>query len=107
MKETATCFAWVQDGEWAALCVDFDLVAHGKSFEEVKNEIQEAIETYACYVSELPEPERTRLMNRKAPLALRLRLECFYAISRLLNLLRIRLTNLHSFQPAVVWNPIA
>ncbi len=107
MKGTATCFAWMKRGEWAALCVDFDLVAYGKSFEEVKSEIQDAIETYVCYVSEVPEPERTRLMNRKAPLALRLGLECLYAISRLLNLLQIRLTNLHSFQPVIVWNPVA
>ena len=104
MKETATCYAWGRKGEWDALCVDFDLAAHGKSFEEVRSEIQDAIETYVSYVAELPEPERTRLINRKAPLVMRLKLGFFYRVSRLLNLLRIRLASFYSFQPTVVLN---
>ena len=107
MKETVTCFAWVREGIWEALCVDFDLTAHGQSLEEVKREIQDAIETYISYVSELPESERSGLLNRKAPRALRLKLELYYGGSRLLNFLRIRFANFYSFQPAVALTPTA
>ena len=107
MKNTATCYAWGREGEWEALCVDFDLPAHGESFEEVKREIQDAIETYVSYVDELPEPERTTLLNRKAPLALRLKLQFLYRVYGLLNLVRIRPAYRYAFQPAVAWNPTA
>ena len=105
MKGTATCYAWERDGEWEALCVDFDLVAHGKSFEEVKSEMQDAVDTYVEYVAELPEPERSRFMGRKAPLALRLKLGFLSRVYGLLNLLWNRPANRYAFQPAVAWNP--
>ena len=107
MKNTVTCFAWGHEGIWEALCVDFDLTAHGQSLEEVKCEIQDAIETYVSYVYELPESERSGLLNRKAPRALRWKLELYYRFARLLNFLRIRFANFYSFQPAVVLAPTA
>ena len=104
-KGKATCYAWGYEGEWQALCVDFDLVAHGRSFEEVREEIQDAIETYVSYVVELPDPDRARLLSRKAPLGLRLKLEFLCRIYSLLNLLRVRLARRYdTFQPAVAWN---
>ena len=105
MKGTATCYAWGREGEWEALCVDFDLAAHGRSFEEVRSEMQDAIETYVSYVSELPEPERTRLLNRNAPLVLRLKLGFLHRVYGLLNLLRVKPAHRYSFQPTVAWNP--
>ncbi len=105
MKGTATCYAWGHEGEWEALCVDFDLVAHGRSYEEVRNEIQDAIETYVSYVCDLPEPDRTRLLSRKAPLGLRLKLGFLYRLYGLLNFLWVRPAHRYdSFQPAVAWN---
>ena len=104
MNNTATCYAWGHADEWDAICIDFDLVAHGESLDVVRKEIGDAIETYVSYVDELPEPERARLLNRKAPLGLRVKLAFFYKVSRLLNVLRIGLANRHAFHQ-VVWNP--
>ena len=101
MKGTATCYAWGRPGEWQAICVDFDLVAHGESLDEVRNEIADAIETYVSYLAELPESERARLMNRKAPVGLRVKLAFLYKVYPLLNALRIGLTNRYAFRPAV------
>ena len=104
MNNTATCYAWGRPGEWEAICVDFDLAAQGESLEEVRREISDAIETYVSYVAELPEPERTRLLRRKAPLGLRVKLALLYRVSRMLNTPRIGLARHHAFHP-VVWNP--
>ena len=105
MKGTATCYAWGREGEWEALCIDFDLAAHGSSFEEVRNELQDAIETYVSYVAALPEPDRSRLLSRKAPLGLRLKLGLLCGAYGLLNLLRVRLARRYdTFQPTVAWN---
>ena len=105
MKGTVTCYAWTRGEEWEALCTDFDLAARGSSFEEARQEIVDAIETYISYVAELPEPDRTTLMGRKAPLSVRLRLELSYRAFTLLNLLRIRFACFYSFRSPVVLNP--
>ena len=104
MKITATCFAWRSEAEWEALCVDFDLAAHGKSLEEVRREMQDAIDSYISYVSELPEPERTRLLKRKTPLVLRFKLKLLCIAYDLLNLLRVRPAHRCAFKPAVELN---
>ena len=107
MKDTATCYAWGRPGNWEAICVDYDLTAQGDSLEEVRRELGDAIETFLSRVSELPESEQTRLLNRKAPLALRTRLAVLYRLSRLLTPMRIRLSNRHSFHTPVEWTPAA
>jgi predicted RNase H-like HicB family nuclease len=107
MKDTATCYAWVQSGNWEAICVDYDLTAQGDSLEEVRRELDDAIETFLSRVRELPKSEQARLLNRKAPLALRTRLAVLYRLSRLLTLMRIRLFNRHSFHTPVGLTPAA
>ena len=101
MKNAFTCYAWGSDGDWEAICVDLDLAAQGGSLEEVRHEIGDAIETYISYVDELPESERERLLDRKAPLGLRLKLVILYRISRLLNY-RIGFANRYVFRPSTV-----
>ena len=84
-----TCYAWGKPGDWEALCVDFDIPAQGESFEQVRRELADAVATYLDYVSDLPESEQRRFLNRKAPLSLRLRLALMSEISRTLSALRI------------------
>ena len=83
MRDTANCYAWSNADGWEAICVDFDLAAQGDSFEEVRSELFDAIGTLLLYAEELPESERNRLLNRKAPLSLRLKLEVLHRLSQL------------------------
>ena len=78
MKSTATCYAWERHGKWDAVCVDYDLAAQGESFEQVRRELGDAIKTYLSCVAELTEPERSRFLNRRAPLLLRTRLAALH-----------------------------
>ncbi len=107
MKDTATCYAWVRSGHWEAICVDYDLTAHGDSLEEVRRELDDAIETFLSRLRELPKSEQARLLNRKAPLALRTRLAVLHRLSRLLTPLHIRLSHRYSFHTPVGLTPAA
>ena len=84
-----TCYAWGKPGNWEALCVDFDIPAQSESFEQVRRELADAVDTYLDYVSDLPKSEQRRFLNRKAPLSLRLRLALMSKISRTLAVLRL------------------
>ena len=107
MKDTATCYAWGHSGNWEAICVDYDLTAQGHSLEEVRRELDDAVQTFLSRVRELPEYEQARLLNRKTPLALRTRLAVLYRLSRLLTPMPIRLSDRHSFHASVGWTPAA
>ncbi len=107
MKNTATCYAWGRSGNWEAICVDYDLTAQGDSLDEVRRELDDAIETFLSRVRELPESEQAMLLNRKAPLALRIRLAVLHWLSRALTPMRIGLSNRHSFHTPIAWTPAA
>lgn len=79
-----TCYAWGKPGDWEALCVDYDLAAQGSSFEEVRRELADAVDTFLDYVFDLPESERRQFLKRKAPLRLRVRLSMASKVSRIL-----------------------
>ena len=85
-----TCYAWGRPGDWEGICVDFNLPAQGESLEEIRSELNDAIETYLEYVAELPESEQARFLNRKVPLWLRLRLAFLHRAFALLNSLKLR-----------------
>lgn len=67
------CYAEGQPGQWEAVCLDLDISVQGDSFEAVDKSLREGIALYLEEVSEYPEREQRRLLNRKAPLSLRLR----------------------------------
>jgi predicted RNase H-like HicB family nuclease len=67
------CYAEGHAGSWQAYCLDFDLAVQGESFEGVYRSLQDAIALYVETVKELPEAERRRFFERKAPLSLRLK----------------------------------
>lgn len=69
-----TCYAWGKPGDWEALCVDLDIATQGSSFEEVKRDLELAVEDFLDYASELPENNRKFLLSHRAPRSLRLRL---------------------------------
>jgi len=68
-----TCVAHGRGGRWEAYCLDLDLAVHGASPREVRARLEEAIEGYMAAAMEEPEPARSRLLSRRAPLYVRLR----------------------------------
>jgi len=75
-KETQVqflCVAHPLDSEgWEAFSLDFDIAVHGKTFDEVKSTLQHAVATYVQDAMKEAEPHRSRLLNRRAPLSVRL-----------------------------------
>ena len=68
MAKKILCYAEGGNGEWEALCLNFDLAVQGASLEDVRHDLEEAIRLYLDYVSNLPAEERAQFLNRRAPL---------------------------------------
>ena len=73
MHKVLRCYAEGRDGDWEAFCLDLDIAVQGRSFEDVFRALNEAIALHVEAVAALPETERAHLLNRPAPLSLRLR----------------------------------
>ncbi len=72
MVRTVRCYAKGRDGDWEAICLDLDIAVQGGSFEEVFRALNEAIALHLEAVVALPESERGPLLERPAPLSVRL-----------------------------------
>jgi hypothetical protein len=66
------CVAHHRGEQWEAICLDFDLAVQGRTFEDVQARLQEAIGTYVEDALAQPEPSRSKLLHRRAPLTARL-----------------------------------
>ncbi len=73
MTKTLRCIVEGSGDSWDALCVDLDIAVSGHSVQEVKQSLEEAVADYLAYVVTLDEPDRTELLNRRAPWRLRIR----------------------------------
>ncbi len=73
MRRMLRCYAEGRDSEWEAICLDFDIAVQGESFEEVFHSLDDAVSLYLESVAALPASERTHLLERPAPLSVRLR----------------------------------
>lgn len=67
------CYAEGRPGAWEAICLDFDVAVQGPSFEAVDKDLREAIGLYLEEIADYPAKDRARLLNRKAPLLMRLK----------------------------------
>jgi hypothetical protein len=47
MSRTVLCFAQGREGRWEGICLDYDIAVAGRSFEEVRAVLTEAVRTYA------------------------------------------------------------
>ena len=61
------------EGDWEAFSLDFDLAVQGRTFDELKSRMEEAIQAYIESAMKEPEPARTRLLRRRAPLLMRIK----------------------------------
>ena len=78
------CCASGRGGAWEAICLDLDIAVQGRSFDDVAKQLNEAIALYLETVADLPEDERSALLNRSVPLWTRIR----YAVDAFLMALR-------------------
>ena len=67
MQRILRCYAERKQDQWQAFCVDFDLAVQGDTFEEVYASLDQAVHDYVQRVAELPEPDRSHLLGRRAP----------------------------------------
>ena len=73
MAKTLHCCADGRDGDWEAICLDLDVAAQGRSFEEVFDGLMEAISLYLQTVADLRSEERPSLLHRPVPFMVRLK----------------------------------
>ena len=73
MQTMLRCYAEGRPGAWEAVCLDFDIAVQGDNFEDVYHSLHEAIGLYLASVRDLPAEERTRFLQRRAPILLRLK----------------------------------
>ncbi len=68
---------------WLSHCIDLDLYASGKSLEDAKTSLFDAIQGYLETVFDTEERDSIpELLNRKAPLFYRLRWEVSWRLSK-------------------------
>lgn len=67
------CVARGHAGHWEAFSLDFDLAVQGISLIEVREKLQRAVNDYVAAASAEPEPARSQLLSRRAPLSVRVR----------------------------------
>lgn len=67
-----SCVVHGRANEWEAFCLDFDLAVQARSFDEVIDNLKVAIAAYVNTADAEPEPIRTQLLARRAPLFTRL-----------------------------------
>ncbi len=79
------CIARGRRGQWEAFCLDFDLAVQGRSFEEVMEQLKQAIVGYVdAAMNESPDV-RKALLNRRVPLMTRVLWRLRLAMWALLN----------------------
>lgn len=67
------CLAVGADGAWEAICLDLDIAAQGRSFEEASEGLRQAIDLYLDHVATIPVDERSHFLSRRVPFLIRLR----------------------------------
>jgi hypothetical protein len=66
------CVARGRDAVWEAFCLDLDLAVQGTSFDDVKGQLERAVSGYVEAALAEAEPARSQLLNRRAPLFVRM-----------------------------------
>jgi hypothetical protein len=79
------CYAYGTAGHWQGICVDLDISVQGTSFRDIFELLGEAISTYVEDASQEEPDVAQRLLDRRAPWGVRLKL----AVSSALHILRV------------------
>jgi len=89
IKFLLRCYVERKSGHWQAFCIDLNLAVQGESQEEVVQKLHQQIHDYLRDIFEGEDrPYAAQLLNRKAPLSLRLRYYQLSMMCKLAGLLR-------------------
>lgn len=58
--------------EWEAICLDLDIAVQGRSFDEVRQLLAEAVSSYFVDAAQEAPADRDRLLARRVPARVRL-----------------------------------
>ena len=83
MTRDLRCYAYRNGGTWEAICVDYDIATFAPSFEEVKASLVTCIELFLEGVAEASPEDRERLLRRRSPWLLRVKLATLSRLSSL------------------------
>jgi hypothetical protein len=72
MSREIFCVARGGGERWEALCLDLDLAVQGRSFDEVRGLLEEAVNSCVEDPNAEAEPARSQLLARRVPLHVRL-----------------------------------
>jgi hypothetical protein len=72
LSRNLLCFAKGHAGEWEAFCFDFDIAVQGESFEDVRARLFDAVQLYVLAAHEEDVTTCARLLNRRAPLRVKI-----------------------------------
>lgn len=78
MSRSVQCFAHGRPGSWEGLCVDLDIAVQGASFEDVRARLDHAVSTYVEDATAEDPATARKLLARRAPLWVRLKLAAAY-----------------------------
>ena len=85
MTHELRCFAYRDGDTWEAICVDYDIATFAPSLDEVKASLVTCIELFLEGVAEAPPEDQRRLLRRRSPLSLRIKLAALTWLSKLRN----------------------
>lgn len=78
------CFAHGREGSWEAICLDLDIAVHGRSLDDVRARLNEAIGEYVEIAMAEDPVNRDALLNRKVPRLVRANYRARYYLGYLL-----------------------
>lgn len=65
------CVAFGHEGQWQAICLDLDIAVQDRSLAAVQADLEQSILAYIREAFAEPEPVRSQLLRRRAPLRVR------------------------------------
>jgi hypothetical protein len=74
VNQKLLCYAYGRDDSWEAICIDFDLAVHGKSFNDVQDRLSKMAKSYLEDAMKEDAETARQLMGRRAPFLTRARL---------------------------------
>lgn len=70
------------DGDWEAICVDFDIAVQGRSCDEVIAMLDDAVRSYVEFAHKEDAATARRLLSRRTPFLVHAQLWLAYVLSR-------------------------
>jgi hypothetical protein len=70
-RDHFTCYLTEHDGIWEGLCADLDIAVEGRSMEDTRDRLGQAVRSYLADVMDEAPEHRERLLNRRAPWTVR------------------------------------